>query len=468
MAGAILLVEDERALAGSVARSLERAGYRVDVHESAEAAEASLRVHRPDLVLLDLRLPGRTGMELLRDLRAGDTTLPVVVMSAHADFRSAVEAMRLGARDYLAKPVDLEELELVVARAMDHARLVREVQYFRDRELDGADVESLLHGSPGLRAVVEQLRQAARAERPDGGGGPAVLFLGETGAGKGVAARALHRLSPRARGPFINVSCSALPQDAVELELFGCERGALGGAMPGRQGLFAAADGGTLFLDEVSQLGSRAQNMVLKAVEEKTVRRIGSTAEHRVDVRVVAATNRDLDRARREGAFLPELYHRLRGIAITLPPLRDRGDDAVTLAARFATEVARDYGRTPRALSTGARAAVRRYAWPGNVRELRHVIERAVLLETGAELALEDLGAGAARGAVVGTEAGTVHVQLPPGGVDFAAIERAVLEQALAHSAGNVTAAARRLRLSRDTLRYRMERLGIEARDASS
>ena len=466
MGASVLVIEDEAILGRSIKRSLAREGYAVALEESAKAGLESMRHSSPDLVLVDLRLPGMNGLEFLRTIREHGLETPTLVMSAHGAIQSAVEAMRLGAFDYIVKPLDLEELKLVIGRALEHARASRELAYYRDRDRRQAACGLLIGDCPEICEVRERIERIAALERPSGGGAPSVLVLGETGVGKGLVARAIHERSPRAEAPFIDVHSGALPDTLLEAELFGYERGAFTDARGTRRGLFEAADHGTLFLDEIGHLSLSAQSKLLKVIEDRTFRRLGSTTERRVDVRIIAATNRDLVTAQAAGGFLPELFHRLRVLTIELPPLRKRGDDAIVLAEHFALHHTRQYGLPPRPLSGSAREIVTAHTWPGNVRELANEIERAVLLETGPEIELallaKAIGNRAACPVVSPTADGSVEVKLPEEGMPFEAIERQVLVRALEMTGWNVTHAARLLHLSRDTFRYRIERLQIQ------
>jgi len=467
MSAALLVIEDEAMLARSIKRSLTREGHTVELEESAEAGLESMRRVTPDLILVDLRLPGMSGLEFLRTIREQGSETPALVMSAHGAVQSAVEAMRLGAFDYIVKPLDLDELKLVVGRALEHAKVSRELAYFRERDRRGSAPGLPLGACPAMEEVRARIERIATLERQPGGGAPSVLVLGETGVGKGLVARAIHDRSPRAAGPFIDVHGGALPDTLLEAELFGYERGAFTDARGTRRGLFEAADRGTLFLDEVGHLTLSAQSKLLKVIEDKTFRRLGSTTERRVDVRIVAATNRELAGAQASGGFLPELYHRLRVLTIELAPLRQREGDVILLAEHFLRHHAQQYGLPPRPLSERARDILMAHTWPGNVRELANEIERALLLEPGPEIALSHLakaiGACPASPVVSTSGPGLVEVRLPENGIAFEAIERQVLTRALEMTGWTVTQAARLLRLSRDTFRYRMERLRIEA-----
>jgi two-component system response regulator AtoC len=451
----VLLVEDEPVLAKNLRRSLERAGHTVEWAERGEAAVAQAQTVRPDVVLLDNRLPGMSGLETLKALRAHDPSLLVVLMTAFATLEDAVTAMRLGAADFVRKPIGLAELELAIERAVHNDRLQREVRYYRDHPRDGRGGTALIGRSPAIEQVrhtVERLRGVLRAR----GAGPTILITGETGTGKGLLARLLHASSARAAEPFIEVNCTAIPETLLEAELFGYEKGAFTDARAAKPGLVEAAEGGTLFLDEIGHVSGAVQAKLLKVIEERTVRRLGSVRDRPSDVWMLAATNRHLEEAVRRGEFRADLYHRLRVVEIAVPPLRGRDDDVLELAGHFLAAHAARYGVPRPCLGEAARAALRAYHWPGNVRELANVMERAVLLGEGGTLEPKDLALLPARGAPA-----EFRVQFPPGGIVWADLEKSLIEQALAQEGGNQVRAAKLLGLSRDALRYRMEKYGV-------
>jgi DNA-binding NtrC family response regulator len=450
----VLIVEDEPVLGRNLGRSLERMGHSVECVDDGESALARVQAQRPDLILLDNRLPGISGLECLKQLRAHDPSLLVILMTAFATLEDAVTAMRLGAADFVRKPIGLAELELAVERVVQNDRLRQELRYYRGQR-DGRGHGGLVGDSEAmqqLRHTVERLRGVQRAK----GGGPTILILGETGTGKGLLARTLHQTGARKGGPFIEVNCTAIPESLLESELFGHERGAFTDAHAAKPGLIEAAEGGTLFLDEIGHVSGAVQAKLLKVIEERTVRRLGSVRDRATDVWVLAATNRDLEKAVRDGAFREDLYHRLRVLEISVPPLRARGDDVLELAEHFARVHASQYGVAVPRLSPAARAALKAYRWPGNVRELANIMERAVLLNDGGAIEPKDL-------AMLPPEPSSseFRVSFPPGGIVWSDLERSLIEQALAQSGGNQVRAAKLLGLSRDALRYRMEKHGL-------
>jgi two-component system, NtrC family, response regulator AtoC len=467
----VLIVDDERTLARAMKAFLAESGYEAEVAADGEAALALLERLRPDVVFSDVRLPGMSGIDVLRRIREFDPAIPVIIMTAHGTIEGAVEAVKLGAFDYLKKPVDLEELKLLVDRAREHSRRDGELSYYRRQAAREEGFGGVVGESPAIRAVLERARQiAALAETPP------VLITGETGTGKGLVARTIHASSPRAGKPFINVNCTALPGTLMEAELFGYERGAFTDAKESKLGLFEAAEGGFIFLDEVGDIELSLQGKLLRAIEERTVRRVGGIRDRTIDVRILAATNRDLERESHRERFRKDLYFRLAVILLRLPPLRDRGEDVLRLAEYYLRQFSAKYGRNVRRIDASARDQLLRYPWPGNVRELSHVIERAVLWSQGPVLEVEHLSltAGSIEPALAPTAAdgsaepaaapaaGEVGVPFPPPGVDLAQWEKAMIEQALREAGGNQTRAAQRLGISRDTLRYRLKKFGIQ------
>ena len=384
-------------------------------------------------------------------------------MTAYASVEDAVTAIKLGARDYLQKPLNMDDLRHAVTRALGEVQLRSEVSYFRGRQSRGAGVDAIVGDCAGiveLRAKIQRLCQLPVDAAP-----PTVLISGETGTGKGLVARVLHYNGPRASQPFLEVNCAALPEGLVESELFGHQKGAFTDAKTANVGLFLAADRGTLFLDEIGSLPSAMQVKLLKAIEEKSVRPVGAHLDRPVDVHIIAATNSDLEAMVRSGSFREDLYYRLGVVVLRTPPLRDRGDDILTLARRVVGELCARYRLPDKHLSAQAEAVLQRYTWPGNIRELRNTLDRAVLFTEGTTIDPDALGlphrpAGWMRWRLAAE--GAVEVELPPGGIQFDALERALIVTALAQSGGRQIDAARLLGMSRDTLRYRIEKFGID------
>jgi DNA-binding NtrC family response regulator len=463
-ASTVLIVDDEQTLARSAKAFLADHGYEAEVASSGEQALGLLERLQPDVVFLDVQLPGMSGIDLLKRIREFDPVLPVIMLTAYGSIEGAVAAVKLGAFDYVKKPVDLEELKLLADRARENRQLKQELSYYRRRAAGDVGFGTMVGTSPAVRAVLERARQiAALADTPP------VLLTGETGTGKGLLAHAIHAAGPRAAKPFIEVNCTTLPATLMEAELFGYERGAFTDAKESKPGLVEAAEGGFLFLDEIGDVDLSVQGKLLRAIEERTVRRIGSVRERKVDVRILAATNRDLERETGRERFRKDLYFRLAVIVLTMPPLRQRGEDVLLLTEHFLGLLNAKYAKAVRDISAPARELLLAYPWPGNVRELSHVIERAVLWSRGPTLDVEHLSLTSPDHRTLATpsddaaepEAATGAPALPPPGVDLAHWERALIERAMREAGGNQTQAARRLGISRDTLRYRLKKFGV-------
>lgn len=454
MASSVLVVDDEVLFAKAVSRHLEKAGYRCVHVSTLVSADAHLAQGEPDLILLDMRLPDGSGLDYLQSLRAR-SAVPVIVMTAYGEIEDAVAAMKFAASDYLKKPIDLEELRLNIEKVLAHAALGRQLEYSRTRENLTSECVQLLGSSAAITHVRQQLSRIAGLVGAAGAQPPTVLITGETGTGKDVAARLLHQQSERSARPFVHVDCAALPKDLIEAELFGHVKGAFTHALSERIGLIEAAEDGVVFLDEIGELPLELQAKLLAVLERRTLRRIGSSQEHRTRAWFIAATNRPVDDMVARGALRADLYFRLKVLTLELPPLRERVGDIDLLAAHFLAEIARRYGVASTRFAPLALQGLRAYEWPGNVRELSHVIERAVLLCGGGvidemALALTDSGARLPAAPSLGLEDMTLEE-----------LEKTMLARALKGSAGNVSEAARRLGITRMAMRYRMDKYGL-------
>jgi DNA-binding NtrC family response regulator len=449
MSERILLVDDDDLLRTVVAERLKRRGYDVSAASRlAEAREILKRTH-PDAALLDIRLPDGEGTELLEELTE-DGDVPCIMITAHATIESAVEALKKGAEDYLEKPFSLDRLEATLRATLERTRLRREVRALRRQ---GEEKGDIIGSSPAMRKVLDLIERVAPADAST------VLLMGETGTGKGVMARLIHKMSPRSDTPFVNVTCSALAESLMESELFGHEKGAFTDARNLKRGLVEVAAGGTLFLDEIGELSLAVQSKLLRFIEEKAFRRVGGTEDLKVDVRVIAATNRRLEEEVEEGRFREDLYYRLRVLPIELPPLRHRRTDIPLLAAAFLDRFNGEFRKRIRGFSPEALDILQRYEWPGNVRELHNVVERAVLLTEGEEILPDALPAE-----VSGTEEEeeVSGIELGPEGVDMDELEKELLTEALRRTDGNRTEAGRLLGLSRHQIRNRLKKYGVE------
>ncbi len=454
---AVLIIEDEEVLGRNMLQYLQRAGFEAQLAATALEGLALYESMQPDVVVLDFHLPDLDGLQALERLCALDADARVIMLTGHGSVELAVQAMRAGSLDFLTKPVSLGQLKLRLEQAVGQARRDSALHYYRERDAKTADMPSLIGQSPPMLALRRTLGQllAAEAQLRDADA-PAVLVLGETGAGKEVVARALHDGGPRRDKPFVELNCAALPATLLESELFGHERGAFTDARERKLGLVETAEGGTLFLDEIGDMDIALQSKLLKLLEEKTVRRLGSVREQKVSVRVVAATHQPLEALVQEGRFRADLYYRLCVVQLQLPALRERGDDILLLARHFIAQHAARYGKAAPVLTAQAEAALVAHPWPGNVRELRNVLEQAVLLNSNKLIDAAQLGLAVLPPARAATATPAAPASLPE-------IERRTLLQALQSNGWNVSRAARALGISRDTLRYRIDKHGLEA-----
>ncbi len=467
----IVLVEDEEVLRRYLTGTLQRLDHTVRAAETAEDGLQAIEEGEPDILLTDQRLPGMSGYDLLLRVKAEHPGVGVIILTAHGSIEDAVEAMRAGASDYLRKPVNRGELEFVINRCLAGAGLRNELDYYRRKDLVEAETGGIVGRAPSIVALREMVARLASHEKRDGGGGPTVLLIGETGTGKGLVARALHKAAPRRDAPFIEVNCAALPDHLLEAELMGYERGAFTGASQAKPGLFEAAEGGTIFLDEIGRMSLALQAKLLKVIDERRLRRLGSTRDREMRCSIVTATHLDIERAVAKGEFLPDLFHRINVFRIEVPPLRARGEDMVVLAAHFLAQHAAAYGLPAPVLTDAACRALAAYSWPGNVRELAHAMERAVVLGGGETIDVDDLAfdfSSAAAPAAHDGAGGPVVSGDQPLRVDFSRgpvviedVERLLIQQAFEQSGGNRTRAAKLLGMSKDTLRYRLEKFGI-------
>lgn len=450
----IAVVDDEALIRDWLTEHLRATGYAVRCAEDGEAALRLVEEVAPALMLLDLRLPDTTGLELLPRLREMDRDLVVIMVTAYGEIETAVAAVKEGAYQFLEKPVDLNELLVMINKALEARNLRQQVAALQQQHRwQFANVE-LVGRSAAMREIADTVEKLARSESAT------VLLQGESGTGKDLIARAIHARSTRSERPFLAINCTALPEHLVESELFGHERGAFTDARERKKGLAELADGGTLFLDEIGDMPPGVQAKLLRFLEDSKFKRLGGTTDVRVDVRVIAATNRDLDAAVSERSFRSDLYYRLKVVPVLVPPLRERRDDIAPLALYFLRQVAQDLRREPPALPDETMRLFENYRWPGNARELRNVLERLLILEDTDEIRPEHLPTEIRNASRPGKSLQDL-VHLPPEGADLEDIERALLRQALERTAGNVTAAARLLGLTRDTLRYRLEKYGL-------
>jgi DNA-binding NtrC family response regulator len=468
-AGKILVVDDERLVRWSLRQKCEEWGYQV---REAENGEAGLRVaahENPDLVLLDVRMPDMSGLEVLEQLKKSGDARAVIMITADPQVDDIKAALKLGAYDFVGKPLDFDELHVGIKNALEATQLRSEVQTLRGEMRRRTGYHSVIAASPKMTELMAFVGKVAASEATT------ILIQGESGTGKDLIAKAIHYESSRQEKPFVAINCSAIPDTLMEAELFGHEKGAFTDAKAMKKGLFEVADGGTLFLDEIGELSPLLQAKLLRVLEDQMIRRIGGVRDMQVDVRVIAASNRDLEKAVREGHFRQDLYYRLAIIAIFIPPLRERKEDIQPLVDFFLERYNKKFRKSVKGLAAETRNLLMNYNWPGNVRELRNSIERAMLLEEEAYLRPVYLPFSVAEGRS-GPSAGPLPsgngqalpngralppLHIPPGGTSLEEMERTMVELAMQNANQNQTQAARLLDISRDALRYKLKKFGL-------
>jgi len=458
----LLLVEDKTELRAMLRKALERAGYVVDEAADGAAAIQKIRARRYLLVITDLKMPGASGLDVLRETKQADATIPVLLLTAFGSVDEAVTAMKEGAFDFLQKPVDLDHLKLLVQRAAQQQELMRENLILREEYSTRYGFPRILGEHASIREVSQQIQRVSATDST-------VLLLGESGTGKELFARAIHHLSPRREQPFVALNCAAIPEGLVENELFGHERGAFTGAGARKVGKMDLAHRGTLFLDEIGELPMSIQAKLLRVLEERQFERVGGTQSIDVDVRIVVATNRNLQKLAEEKLFREDLYFRISAVPLTIPPLRERGNDVHLLAKHFLEKFSREFGKPGLILSEGARDRLAQYRWPGNVRELQNTLERAVILADGSNIGVENLQLPASRPDGDRLPAGLLPANFSWEGswedvTGRAAnlVEKILLENTLRETTWNKTRAAEKLGVSPKTLLAKLRSAGLE------
>ncbi len=449
MKSTILIADDEKNIREGLGEFLRMDGYSVVLAPDGEAGLRAVEAGDVDLVITDLRMPGMSGTELLKRVTGRYPSLPVIVLTGHGTVEDAVTAMRVGAYDFITKPVNLEHLSLLIRRALERRELARrneELQLEVETQRRGS---SIVGKSPAIRRIFELVRRVAPTKA-------SVLITGESGVGKELVADALHNLSPRAERPFVKVHCAALAESLLESELFGHEKGSFTGAQARKKGRFELANDGSLFLDEIGEINQNVQIKILRVLQEKRFERVGGEDTVEVDVRVIAATNRDLKEEIAKGNFREDLYYRLNVVNIEVPPLRERKDDIPILASAFLREFAGENGKDVVGFDPKARAILYSYPWPGNVRELRNCVESAVVMSSGSLITVDDLPPG------VGRSAEDSVIRISPGS-SLAAAERVIIRETLAAQGGNKSRTAEILGIGRKTLYQKLQEYGLEA-----
>ena len=447
----ILVVDDEPLQRDIMRMILEGEGYRVNTAASGTEALASMRKNPPDLVLTDLKMNGMDGLEFLESLPAAGPAPPVLIVTAHGTIDSAMDAVRKGAFDYLTKPLDKNRLLLAVSKACEQASILKENARLKEELYGRFRFEGIIANSPIMLQTIRLLQKVTDSSST-------VMLLGESGSGKELAARAIHYNSPRQSYPFTPVNCAAIPETLFEKELFGHEQGAFTGAVGRRQGLLEGSEGGTLFLDEIGDLPLAMQSKLLRVLQDREERRVGGKDSIRVNVRIISATNKDLEQEVAKGTFREDLFYRLNVLTIELPPLRDRREDIPPLAEHYLKKFSAEFGRPVRKISPEAMRLLTEHRWPGNIRQLAAVIERAVLLSDGQVLTREDV-AGRLQPRRPVTPKGW---ELPEEGLNLESFEREMIRQSLEKSGGMATRAAKLLHMSYKAFLYRVEKFGIK------
>lgn len=467
MGNSILIIDDDSLLADNIRLYLERSQWETHVEYSAEAGLDKLGSLHPDVVLTDHMLPGKNGLDLIKAAHDIDPQIKIVMMTGEGSVQVAVDAMKAGACDYLTKPVSLAELKIVLDKILGQTQMEKTLSVFQRRQAHGASLTTIIGESAPTTAMKAKVKQILEAERHISDGDlPSILINGETGTGKELVARALHFDGVRSNRPFIEINCASLPSNLLESELFGHERGAFTDAKERRIGLVEAADGGTLFLDEIGEIDLSLQAKLLKLLEDRTVRRIGSVRERRVNIRIISATNQELEKMVREGRFRSDLYFRLRVITLSTPPLRSTGQDILRIAEFYLQSHARHYGKKNLRFTSDAKELLLRYSWPGNVRELRNMLEQSVLLAQGQELDVDQLSIcpGLLNASANAESDSDLKTPVHGNPVSYITeVDKESLLKTLEKTDWNVSKSAKLLGLTRDMMRYRIEKYGLFA-----
>lgn len=452
----ILVVDDEKMIRWSLGEALRGWGYEPVQAETASAGLAAFEADQPAAILLDINLPDGSGLEVLRQIRRRQSDAVVIMITANVLVDETIAALRGGAYDFIGKPINLEELQVAIRNGIEANRLRKEVNLFRRERAQQFSFNQIVGESPAIREMIALAHKVAESEVSS------VLLQGESGTGKDLVAKAIHYHSARAAHPFVAINCAALPGTLIESELFGYEKGAFTDAKARKEGLFEQAEGGTLFLDEIGELELSLQAKLLRVLEEGSFRRVGGLKDLPLDVRVIAASNRDLKTESEANRFRADLFYRLSIIQIDIPPLRERGSDVKLLAEHYVSSFRQRLRKNIAGITPEALTAFARYEWPGNVRELRNVIERAMILEDDNEITAKYLPRGLSQESAAASTRGSQNsdrVRLPADGMALEDVEMSLVRQALQHSNGNQTKAAELLHISRDQLRYRMKKL---------
>jgi len=461
--GKILVIDDEKLVRWALQRNLEKEGYMVFPAENGTEGLELFYTEQPEIVLLDMHLPDTSGLTVLEKIKKDNADVVVMMITAFGDVQTAVRAIKAGAHDFVEKPFNLDKLKIIISKAAETAALRREVSQFRAAISRKYGFGNFIGKSAPVLAVRELARKVAQSDAAT------VLLQGESGTGKDLIAKVIHYESKRADNPFMDINCSALSEALLASELFGHEKGAFTDAKNMKKGLLELSDGGTVFLDEIADMKPSTQVQILKVLENRTFKRVGGVKDISVDLRIIAATNKNLSEEVGKGSFREDLYYRLNVVQIHLPSLRERCDDIPVLAAHFISEFNRDFKKRVKGISKETERVLEAYSWPGNVRELRNVIERAMILENEEYILPEHLPVVLTSGArPVAAGKTAIPLRFPEGGIDMEGVERELIGKALDQAAGNQTKAAKLLNLTRDALRYRMRKFGFSGDKAGN
>lgn len=452
----ILIVDDEKLLRWSLQQNLSKEGYTVITAEKGLEGLNIFKEEAPDITLLDIHLPDVSGITVLQGIKEIDKDTLVIMITAFGDIQTAVKTIKLGAYDFVEKPFNVDKLKILVAKALETVALRKEVSQFRSQLSLKYGFDSIIGQSEEMQKVFDVIKKIAKSDATT------ILLYGESGTGKDLAAKVVHYQSRRANRPFMEINCTALPETLIESELFGHEKGAFTDAKTMKKGLFELADGGTIYLDEIGDMKPSTQAKLLKVIEGKMFKRIGGVKDITVDVRIIAATNKDLDAEVKKGIFREDLYYRLKVIPVFIPPLRDRKNDIPVLVKYFINEFNREFKKHFKGASKETEKYFKEYPWPGNVRELKNIIERAMILESEEDyILLQHLPIEFTSGEIAYANVRNIDIKIPPGGLDIEEVEKELIRQAVDITRGNQTKAARLLNITRDALRYRMQKFGL-------
>lgn len=452
----ILVIDDEKLLRWSLQQNLSKEGYTVITAEKGMEGLTLFKEDSPDITLLDIHLPDVSGITVLQGIKEINKDSLVIMVTAFGDIQTAVKTIKLGAYDFVEKPFNIDKLKILVAKALETVSLRKEVSQFRSQLSLKYGFDSIIGQSEEMQKIFEIIKKITKSDATT------IMLQGESGTGKDLVAKVIHYQSSRGDRPFMEINCTALPETLIESELFGYERGAFTDAKAMKKGLFELADGGTIYLDEIGDMKPSTQAKLLKVIEGKMFKRIGGVKDIIVDVRIIAATNKNLSEEVKNGNFREDLYYRLKVIPVFILPLRERQSDIPVLAKYFINEFNREFKKNLKGISKETEKYFKEYPWPGNVRELKNIIERAMILESEEDYILpEHLPIEFTSGEVATANVKNIGIKIPPGGLDIEEVEKELIRQAVDITRGNQTKAARLLNITRDALRYRMQKFGL-------